>query len=67
MDFDGESNNAFGSALAPRLVNTRHEISERQWLFPGMGLRVEDSHCFRLSLLPLILRPKVIGRMRLGN
>jgi len=30
MRFDGELNNSFAPAFAPRVVNTRHEIAEGQ-------------------------------------
>jgi len=30
MHIDGQINNSFGSAFAPSVVNTCHEISERQ-------------------------------------
>jgi hypothetical protein len=59
MRFEGELNNSLGPALAPGVVNTRHEITEGQWPFPGIG--------FHLRALILMIRRGLIAKVRLGN
>jgi len=37
VGIDGELNNSFGLAVAPCVINTRHEVPEGQWLFSGVA------------------------------
>jgi hypothetical protein len=51
MRFEGELNDAFGLALAPGLVNSRHEFTERLRLPCGTGFLFGDLVVFHNLLV----------------
>jgi hypothetical protein len=63
MRFEGELDDSFGPALAPSVVNTRHEISESQRTSPRFGLDWQDLINFHVTIIQnvrihILLRPQ---------